>query len=265
MEVLGRGRGVGDSHVALGCEGEESLHPGTRVLGSGTLVTVREQQGEAGRQPPLRLARSDEGVDDHLARVGEVAELGLPEDHRVGVRRAVAVLESEAAGLGEWAVVELERGFGLGQVLDRGEALTGLLVVEDEVALGEGPAFGVLPGQAKVYPFLEQRGEGECFGLGEVDPVRVECLGPFREWLSQLALDGEPVRNLDQRLVDGSQPFLGHSGGHRRASRAIQLAGPGRSHGRILVDAGIHLVPELLEGRLESLPPLTGYGLDLLG
>ena len=85
VEVLGGGGRVGDADVALGGEREEALDAGAGVLRPGALVAVRQQQGEAAGLPPLGLAGDDEGVDDHLAGVGEVAVLGLPEDQGVGV------------------------------------------------------------------------------------------------------------------------------------------------------------------------------------
>ena len=47
MEVLGRGRHVGDADVLLGGELEEALELRARVLGAVALVAVREQQRQA--------------------------------------------------------------------------------------------------------------------------------------------------------------------------------------------------------------------------
>src|SRR3954453_21295279 len=101
---------------------------------------MRQQQRQPRLLSPLRLAGDDEAVDDHLAGVGEIAELRLPEDERAGVRRRVSVLEAEAGGLRERAVVNLERRRGVLQVLDRRVLEPRVLVVEDEVAVGEGAA-----------------------------------------------------------------------------------------------------------------------------
>src|SRR5947208_9493243 len=94
MEVLGRRRTVGDADVPVGAEREEALDAGARVLGSLALVTVGEKQREARRLPPLREPGDDELIDDHLAAVGEVAVLGLPQDQGLGCRGRVAVLEA---------------------------------------------------------------------------------------------------------------------------------------------------------------------------
>ena len=91
----------------------------------------------------------------------------------------VAVLEAEAGDLRERAVVELERGRGVLEVLHRRVLEAGVLVVEDEVAVGEGAALGVLAGEADVDALGQQRGEGERLGLAEVDPALLERLDPL--------------------------------------------------------------------------------------
>src|ERR1700753_881072 len=106
-EVLGGGGRVGDPDVALGAEGEEALDPGALVLRAGALVAVRKEHREAARLSPLGLAGDDEAVDDHLRRVGEVAELRLPEDQGARLCRRVAVLEAEAGDPRARAGVEL--------------------------------------------------------------------------------------------------------------------------------------------------------------
>ncbi len=47
VEVLRRGRGVGDLDVVLGAEREEPLDAGARVLGTLAFVPVRQQQDQA--------------------------------------------------------------------------------------------------------------------------------------------------------------------------------------------------------------------------
>ena len=87
VEVLRRGRGLADLHVVLGAELEVALDAGARVLRPLPLVAVRQQQHDAGEQVPLVLAGGDELVDDDLRAVGEVAELRLPADQRLGDSR----------------------------------------------------------------------------------------------------------------------------------------------------------------------------------
>ena len=56
VEVRGGRRGIGHAHVVLGAEGQEALDARARVLGPLALVAVRQQQHEAARLAPLRLA-----------------------------------------------------------------------------------------------------------------------------------------------------------------------------------------------------------------
>jgi hypothetical protein len=106
-ELRGRGE-VADLDVVLGAVRQEALEPRARVLGPLALVPVRQEQHEPGEALPLVLARRDELVDDDLRAVQEVAELGLPDDERLGVIEAVAELEAEDAGLGQRAVVDVD-------------------------------------------------------------------------------------------------------------------------------------------------------------
>ena len=82
VEVLRGGGGLADLHVVAGGEVQVALDARAGVLGSLAFVAVRQQQDEAGEQAPLGFAGGDELVDDDLRAVGEVAELGLPEDER---------------------------------------------------------------------------------------------------------------------------------------------------------------------------------------
>src|SRR5438309_10993712 len=99
VEVLRRGRRVGDPDVLLRGELEEALEPRARVLRTIPFVAMREEQREARRLAPLRHSGDDELVDHDLCAVDEVAELGLPEDERLRRRDRVAVLEAEACVL----------------------------------------------------------------------------------------------------------------------------------------------------------------------
>jgi hypothetical protein len=103
---------------------------------------------EAGEKSPLGFARGEELVDDDLGTVGEVAELGLPEDEGFGVITGEAVLEAEAGGFGEQRVVDVPAGLGGRDVGEWGVAGFGFDVDEDGVALVEGAALRVLAGEA---------------------------------------------------------------------------------------------------------------------
>ena len=55
---------------------KEPLDSTGRVLGSLSIVSVREGHDHSGSLEPLSLSRGDELIDDDLASVGEVSELG---------------------------------------------------------------------------------------------------------------------------------------------------------------------------------------------
>ena len=139
------------------------------MLGALAFVAVGEEHDEAGEEAPLGFAGGEELVDDDLGAVGEVAELGLPEDEGLGVVAGEAVLEAEAGGFGEHGVVDGPAGLVGGDVGERGEALFGLDVDEDGVALVEGAALGVLAGEADGGAGFEQGGVGEELGHAVVE------------------------------------------------------------------------------------------------
>ena len=173
VEVLGRRRRVGDADVALGGELQEALEPRRGVLGARALVAVRQQQRQPRGLAPLGQARDDELVDDHLGAVDEVAELRLPQHERLGRLLRVAVLEADAAPsptAGCCAAPSARARPGrcwIGAVL-----LAGLGVVQDEVALAEGAALGVLAGEPDRDSLGQQRGERERLGVRPLDPAR---------------------------------------------------------------------------------------------
>src|SRR5207249_2921182 len=133
------------------------------------LVPVREKQSQARGLAPLREPRDDELVDRDLRAVDEVAELRLPANERLGRGDRVAVLETHAGGLGERRVVDLERGRRLAQTLDRGVDLSGLGVVQYQVAVREGAALGVLAGEPDRDALDQQAGERQLLRLAPVD------------------------------------------------------------------------------------------------
>ena len=106
MEVLGGRGAVGDADIVAGGELEEPFQAGAGVLWTLAFQSVRQQQNQARRLPPLRPRRDDELVDDHLARVHEVTELRLPENQDARRLHAVTVLEAQRGGFGEGAVVD---------------------------------------------------------------------------------------------------------------------------------------------------------------
>ena len=103
---------------------------------------------EPAQQAPLLLGRDDELVDHDLRAVGEVAELRLPDHQGVGAGRGEAVLEAQRGLLGEDGVDDGEARLPVRDVLERDVLVAVALVEQHGVAMEEGAAPGVLPGQA---------------------------------------------------------------------------------------------------------------------
>ena len=141
MEELGGCRGVTDMHVVLGREDHEPFDAGGRVLRALSLEAVGEQHDQAAVLVPLVLRSDDELVDDDLGSVGEVAELGLPEDERLRVGDRIAVLEAEHGVLAQQRVVHPEvRVVAHAQFLERGVFGTGLVIDEGRMSMAERAA-----------------------------------------------------------------------------------------------------------------------------
>ena len=77
-----------------------------------------------------------------------------------------------------------------------------LVVVEDEVAVGERAALRVLSRQANRGARDEQTAQREPFRLRPVDPsLLAEGLAPSLELLYQLGMDRETLRHGEELLV----------------------------------------------------------------
>ena len=199
------------------------------------------------------------------AGVAEVAELRLPEDQALRRGGRVAVLEAEAGVLRERAVVDLERRQRAGEVLDRRVLEPGLLVVEDEVAVREGAALGVLAGEPDVGALGQQRGEASASAWPNSIGPSSRISRRFSERLAQLAVDREALGHLEQLLVQRPDPLLGDRRLDLGALGAVELAGSERGRGRVLELAGLDLRPQLLELALERGELVLAFGLDVLG
>ena len=223
------------------------------VFRTRALVAVRQQQRQARRLAPLGQRRHDELVDDHLRRVHEVAELGLPEHERLRRLHRVAVLEAEAGDLAQRRVVQLHRRQRARQRLDRRDPLAGLRVVQHEVALRERAALGVLAGQAHRRALGQQRRVGQRLGLRPVDAaVRADRRAPALELLDQLRVDGEALGNPQQLFVERLQALGRDRGLDVRRGRAVELV----AAGRLLVARARELLLELLVAPREVVPDL---------
>src|SRR5215207_8530725 len=132
-------------------------------------IPVRQEQHDPRLLSPLRLTGSDELIDDRLRAVGEVTELGLPEDQCLRTRHRVAVLEAHRRVLTEQRIEDVELPLVLIQVLEGHPGFAGLAVHDRSEALYEGPATGVLSGEPDCASFQEQGAKSQDFRSGPVD------------------------------------------------------------------------------------------------
>ena len=174
VEVLRRGRAVGDADVDVGRQLQEALRPRAGVIRSLTFVRVRQQQHERRPLPPLAARRDEELVDDDLRAVDEVAVLRFPDHQPRRLLHVVAVLEAEDRVLGQRAVVNLEGGARLRQRLQRHVRAAGRHVVQHGVAVAERAALDVLAGQADADAVAENRRQRQLLGRRPVDRSLVD-------------------------------------------------------------------------------------------
>src|SRR5256885_11398005 len=144
--------------------------------------------------------------------VGEVAELGLPQDQGLGRRGGVAVLEAQTRELGERAVVQLERRPRPGKILDRGMAAAVPGVVQHEVSLAERAALRVLAREPDRRSLGEERREGQGLRVGPLDLTVGEGGPAPLQLLLQLGNDREAVGHEQQLLVQRREQGGGHGG-----------------------------------------------------
>ena len=139
------------------------------MLGAGPLVAVGEEHHDPRVASPLRFRGAQELVDHHLGAVHEVAELGLPDDEPLRLRRAVAVLEPEDRLLREERIDDLDRRLVVGEMGEGLPGAAGLLVVHGGVAVGERPALAVLTRHPYRVAVPEEGPVGQHLGEAPVD------------------------------------------------------------------------------------------------
>ena len=152
---------------------QKPLGPRARVLGSLALVTVRKQEDERRRQPPLRSAGGDELIEHHLRAVDEIAVLRLPNHQPPRLLHVVAELEADRGVLAEGTVVDLERGARLREFLQRNQLLAGVRVVKHRVAMAERAALDVLAGHADRDAVGEDRRQRQFLRRRPIDRALV--------------------------------------------------------------------------------------------
>ena len=225
------------------------------------LVAVGQQHHQAAQAQPLRFARGDELVDDDLGAVGEIAELGFPQDQRVGLGERIAVFEAEHRHFGERRIDDLEQCLVRRQVLQRQVFGLGLLIDQHGMTVGEGTPAAVLARQAHRRALDQQRAESQRLGKRPVDAfAAVDHLLAGVQLPGNLAVQVEVVRHVAQLAADPAQLPLVDGGIAADIFAARRLhAGPGAFQ-------PVCLVGFVAAGRLEIFfQPLLELADDALG
>ena len=161
VEVL-RGRGRVDyPQIFLGRQLQKAFQPRRRMVWPLPLVAVRQQQDQRWGLVPLRSPRDEILVNHHLRRIDKVAKLRLPQHQMLGVFDVVAVLKANRGTFGEWAVVNLERGAGVGQMLQGGVFCTRFGIKISGVAMAKGSPLHIFARQADGCATRQNGGKSE--------------------------------------------------------------------------------------------------------
>src|ERR1041385_2511045 len=123
------------------------------MLGSHAFKAVRQQQCYPAQPAPFFLRRNDELIDNRLRRIPEIAELRLPHHQTVGCVKAVAVLKTQHADLGQRTVVNTDRRLAGRQILERLEEAAGFVVVQYRMTVIERTALRILTGESNSASF----------------------------------------------------------------------------------------------------------------
>ena len=86
MEVVRWRRAVANLHVVFRAELEITFQPRRRVFGALAFIAMGQQHDETTHAQPLVLARTNELIDNHLRAIGEIAELGFPQNQHLRFR-----------------------------------------------------------------------------------------------------------------------------------------------------------------------------------
>ena len=238
--LRGRGRHA-HLHVVLGAELQEALEARGRMFRPLPFVTVRQEQREPAVAAPLRFARRNELVDDHLRAVGEVAELAFPDDEAIGIGDRVAVLEAEHGFFRQQRIGDAEARLPRLQVLQRDVRRAGGLVVPHRVSMEERAAAAVLAGEADLVALLEQACIGERLGKAPVHhQLARRHLATVVHDLLHLAMQREAVRKRGDFRREVFQQRRLDSGADLFEPVDVVVLGP--VHGVLVADEAEHVL-----------------------
>mmetsp|Transcript_838 Transcript_838/g.1138 ORF Transcript_838/g.1138 Transcript_838/m.1138 type:complete len:1008 (-) Transcript_838:79-3102(-) len=236
---VGEDEGVFVTHL------EETLKTGTRVLRALTIIPVRQHAYKTTLTEPLGLTGAQELIKDNLGAVGEVTELGLPHDERVGVLHGVTKLITEDTELTEVGVGNGELTLSLIRVdmVKRNILLTVILIVDNGMTVAEGTTLDILTRKTDVVTLGKESREGHGFSHSPIEAsAGLDHLATKLIDLLELTMSLEVLRELSDGLTNALENI--------HANTSVTNAGE-------------------LKGRLETRPiaaePILGLRLVALG
>ena len=115
------------------------------------------------------LATGDELVNNHLGTVGEVAELGFPDNQCIRLGGRITVFERQYRFFRQQGVVQVETWLTFVQILQRNVGSAIFLVMQRRMAVRERTTADVLTGHANRMTFECQGRVRHGFGVTPVD------------------------------------------------------------------------------------------------
>ena len=252
VEVVCRGRRLGNRHGALSAQLQVTLDACRGVVRAHALVAVRQQQDDTGGLAPLGFTGADVLVNDGLRAISEVTELCFPGDHGVGVTNGVAVFEAHACVFGQRRVVDQELAFALGtsKFVDRVEFCSGVRVDHHCVTLGECTATGILTCETNELAGSSQGTEGQKLAPTPVDAALADAFCTLLRDGCDARVSSEALRKIDVGLSDLHEFFAG-DGGVQTVRKFLRTGDALLSLSLLLfselnlVEDGLHLVVEV--------------------
>src|SRR5688572_9371398 len=99
------------------------------MLWSLAFEAVRQEHDEAAKPAPLVFSAGNKLVDDDLGCVPEITELRFPRDECIREVEAIAVFETQDAGFGKRAVLDLDLRLAWLHVFERRVGMAVLVIV----------------------------------------------------------------------------------------------------------------------------------------
>lgn len=235
VEVLGGSRAVDNLNVALFVQILSGLSDGgiirvrklqvtlntaAGMLGTITIVTMRQKHNQTVFDVPLSFTRGNELIDHGLGSIGEITELGLPQGQGVGQSLGITVLEAQDGVLRQVRATGNEVTAFITALLlglqDRAVMTISVLVENVSVSVREGTSLDILTRETNVITLVDQGSESQSFSLTPINTLFVlNCGNSVLEDLNNIIVEftvGRQDRDLHTNLGESLLIDTGQSG-----------------------------------------------------